>query len=159
MWQNGITKAVARLKNCLDTNLAAVNSIEIMKPTPEQIEAALRYADKVAEVLPHTSLATLAAAYREQHREIAGLNAIITAAINTANVNHFSAMEACQQRDTLKSKPCAFCNESPQTENEKDYCEEFKNMMGELPMMGEWLAGKQNTCHNAQNMQKTSRNK
>ena len=33
MWQNGITKAVARLKNCLDTNLAAANSLKKMNTT------------------------------------------------------------------------------------------------------------------------------
>ena len=84
-------------------------------PTPEQIEAALRWVDDEwtcddeMEFLHYdrhssfncTVVDILAAAYREQQREIVGLNAIITAATNTANANQIAAMESRQQRDTL----------------------------------------------------------
>jgi hypothetical protein len=53
--------------------------------------------------------------------------------------------EARQEVAELKQKPCEFCRELPQTENEKAYCQEFSNKLGELPSMDEWLQNKTQT--------------
>jgi DNA repair exonuclease SbcCD ATPase subunit len=54
--------------------------------------------------------------------------------------------EVTEQRDRLaeelKNIKCAFCGETQQTENEKAYCQEFSNTLGELPTMAMWLLTK-----------------
>ncbi len=50
--------------------------------------------------------------------------------------------EALKEIEQLKQKPCEFCRELPQTENEKAYCQEFGNTLGQLPSMDEWLQNK-----------------
>jgi hypothetical protein len=50
--------------------------------------------------------------------------------------------EALKEMEQLKQKPCEFCRELPQTENEKAYWQEFNNTLGQLPSMDEWLQNK-----------------
>jgi hypothetical protein len=53
--------------------------------------------------------------------------------------------EALKEIKQLKQKPCEFCRELPQTENEKAYCQEFSNTLGQLPSINEWLQNKTQT--------------
>jgi hypothetical protein len=53
--------------------------------------------------------------------------------------------EALKEIEQLKQKPCEFCRELPQTENEKAYWREFNNTLGQLPSMDEWLQNKTQT--------------
>jgi hypothetical protein len=54
-------------------------------------------------------------------------------------------VEALKEMEQLKQKPCEFCRELPQTENEKAYWQEFNNTLGQLPSMDEWLQTKTQT--------------
>ena len=90
-----------------------------MKPTKEQIEAALQHSDylttsRVKSDTSRTLLEILAAAYRELMAE----------------------------NEELKTKSCDFCNEPPQTEAERYYLEKYGDAK-ELPSHEEWQKEKQ----------------
>ena len=102
------------------------------------------------------SLTILAAAYREKREECDELRKSGSEAISLYNKTSMKLETAMfgpesgeetyakvkAERDALKTKRCDFRNELPQTENEKAYYEKFKNTLGELPTMAEWLASR-----------------
>lgn len=104
-----------------------------MKITQEQIEAALRWVDVDLPNFRNSCLVfdqfcddTKTVSYDQAAMKI------LAAAYR----------EKCEELEGLKTKRCDFCNELPQSENEKAYAVEFCDHKGDLPTMDEWLATK-----------------
>jgi uncharacterized protein (DUF3084 family) len=86
---------------------------------------------------------------RQKERELTAARAEIDEIHATGGCSYIELHKVTEQRDEarqevaeLKQKPCEFCRELPQTEDEKAYCQEFSNTLGQLPSMDEWLQNK-----------------
>ena len=94
------------------------------------IAAIMRWVDALDKAIEHRDL------WREANGKIRYYAKQLERELAAMTEQRDDAREEIKQ---LKEKRCEFCQQLPQTENEKAYASEFADKKGELPIMDEWL--------------------